>query len=118
MRVCPVNAYSKRKKDGIVEHDKDKCIGCRYCTWACPYRAPQYELKTKKVHKCEFCKHRIDKGLMPACVQNCLTGALSFGTMDEIIKKNIVVEKMVVGFPDPSITTPSIRFKPSQRKIN
>lgn len=117
MRVCPTNAYSKRKEDGIVELDRSKCIGCKYCIWACPYQAPQFEEKEGTVSKCHFCIHRIKKGLKPACVQACLTGALQFGTLNEIIKKYKNAVKKVEGFPDPSITGPSIRLIPPQRRI-
>ena len=52
---CPAGAYSKRAGDGIVVHDPEKCIGCRYCTWLCPYGAPQYDAREGRVRKCNLC---------------------------------------------------------------
>tara|TARA_B100001971_G_C18156283_1_gene518731 strand:+ start:142 stop:945 length:804 start_codon:yes stop_codon:yes gene_type:complete len=57
---CPTGAIVKRPKDGIVWIEPEKCIGCRQCIQACPYGAIQYDTKTGKAIKCDFCKHRID----------------------------------------------------------
>lgn len=109
--ACPVKAYSKTRLDGIVEHSKERCIGCKYCTWACPYQVPQYEKEAKKVHKCELCKTRIDKGLKPMCVHVCPTGALDYGNIDEFARRHEEVSREALGFPNISITTPSTRFR-------
>jgi anaerobic dimethyl sulfoxide reductase subunit B (iron-sulfur subunit) len=52
--VCPVDAYTVRP-DGIVLIDTSRCIGCRYCAWACPYGAPQYDAAQGVMNKCDFC---------------------------------------------------------------
>ena len=78
VQVCPVGAtYST--KDGVVLVDKDYCIGCRYCIQACPYGGRFLNPTTKTADKCTFCYHRLDKGLIPACVEVCPTGARIFG---------------------------------------
>ncbi len=80
---CPANAYMKDPATGAVLLEQDKCIGCRYCTWVCPYEAPQFNPVTGLMEKCTFCSHRLADGLHPACVTACPTDALSFDTEDE-----------------------------------
>lgn len=71
---CPAKAYTQ--VDGIVLHHPEVCIGCQYCIWVCPYDAPQYAQAKGKVEKCNLCIHRLTRGLEPACVAACPTGAL------------------------------------------
>lgn len=78
MKNCPANAYSRDEKTGAVIHHAEKCIGCKYCTWACPYDAPKYYPNKGIVEKCTFCNHRLAENEPPACAQLCPTGALSF----------------------------------------
>ncbi len=81
-KVCPVGAISKRD-DGIVVLDEDKCIGCRYCMWACPYGAPQIDEEKHVVTKCHMCYYRVDQGKQPACVEACVYGARIFGDVND-----------------------------------
>ncbi|MDX9696388.1 MAG: DmsC/YnfH family molybdoenzyme membrane anchor subunit [Bacteroidales bacterium] len=78
LKNCPALAYSRDKKTGAIIHHPEKCIGCKYCTWACPYDAPKFNPKTGVVEKCTFCNHRIEDGLKPACANLCPVGALDF----------------------------------------
>ena len=78
LKNCPALAYSKDEKTGAVIHDPKKCIGCKYCTWACPFDAPKFNPKINIVEKCNFCNHRIEENLKPACAELCPTGALDF----------------------------------------
>ncbi len=80
--ICPVNALSKRK-DGIVDIDRDACIGCRACMQACPYDAIYLNEDIKAVEKCHFCAHRVENGLEPACVTVCPVGAIVPGDFDD-----------------------------------
>ncbi|QGP90860.1 4Fe-4S dicluster domain protein [Neomoorella glycerini] len=82
MRVCPAGAYTKRP-DGLVIHDAEKCIGCRYCVMACPYGAPQFNEETGRVGKCRACLERLQQGLEPACVRICMYDALDFGDIND-----------------------------------
>jgi Fe-S-cluster-containing dehydrogenase component len=79
-QVCPVGA-TFRTPDGAVLVDPKYCIGCRYCIQACPYGCRFLNPITKTADKCTFCYHRIQKGLKPACVDNCPTGARMFGDL-------------------------------------
>jgi len=96
MAACPTGAIYQRA-DGIVLTDKDKCIGCGYCVMACPFAVPEYG-SDGLMQKCIACYQRIDKGLDPACVHTCLTGALAFDTPEEIakIKMERVAEKVII----------------------
>ncbi|MEM1860279.1 MAG: 4Fe-4S dicluster domain-containing protein, partial [Metallosphaera sp.] len=76
---CPAVAISKNEM-GIVTIDSNKCIGCGYCQWACPYEALHFS-KDGTMGKCHLCIDRLGKG-MPYCVESCPTGALTFGWLD------------------------------------
>lgn len=80
--VCPVGATYKRE-DGIVAVDADRCVGCAYCVQACPYDARFINHETNKADKCTFCAHRVDAGLLPACVETCVGGARIFGDIND-----------------------------------
>ncbi len=78
-QVCPVSA-TYHTPGGVVLVDKDRCMGCGYCVQACPYEARYIDHATGTADKCTWCYHRIVKGLPPACVLNCPTGARTFST--------------------------------------
>ena len=80
VQVCPVGATYKTE-DGVVVIDHKYCIGCRYCVQACPYGARFFNEEHGVSDKCEWCYHRITKGLLPACVEVCPVGARVFGDL-------------------------------------
>ena len=108
LEVCPAEAISKRD-DGIVLIDEQKCVGCRYCSWACPYGAPQFNEKRGIMTKCTFCSDLIDQGGSPACVEACPYRALEFGDLEELRAKHGDFNDPAP-LPDPSITSPSIVY--------
>lgn len=75
---CPAKAYHVDSATGAVILDEDKCMGCNYCFWNCPFDAPHYDSKLKNVQKCHFCNERLIAGGQPSCTSACPTGALSF----------------------------------------
>ncbi len=87
--VCPTGASYKRASDGIVLVDYDKCIGCKYCAWACPYGARELDSQQKVMKKCTLCVDRIDDTSLPAserkpaCVMACPTSARLFGDIHD-----------------------------------
>jgi tetrathionate reductase subunit B len=80
--VCPTQATTKRA-DGTVVVDNSVCIGCGYCVQACPYDARYINETTHTADKCTFCLHRLEAGLLPACVETCVTGARIFGDLND-----------------------------------
>lgn len=105
-RACPAVAYRRDPVTGAVLLDSEKCIGCRYCTWACPYDAPKYDPVRGVVSKCTFCNDLQREGRTPACANQCPTGALRVGPLEELEG-----EAETLGFP-PTRAEPSIRFVP------
>jgi len=84
--ACPVSALIKQK-NGIVSYDKDKCIGCRYCMYACPYGVPafEYDKAFPEIKKCDFCEDRTSKGETTVCASVCPVGAIAFGSRKEML---------------------------------
>ncbi len=82
VRICPVSAMYQRA-DGIVEFDPSICIGCKSCMQACPYDSIYLDPETNTAAKCNFCAHRIDVGLEPACVVVCPEHAILAGDLDD-----------------------------------
>jgi Fe-S-cluster-containing dehydrogenase component/formate-dependent nitrite reductase membrane component NrfD len=81
VEICPVEALFIRD-DGIVDFDKNRCIGCKSCMQACPYDALYIDPETHTAAKCNYCAHRIDIGLEPACVNVCPEHAIISGDME------------------------------------
>lgn len=101
--VCPTGAISKRSEDGIVVVDQTKCIGCRYCAFACPFGAPQFG-SSGLMQKCDLCLERTAQGKDPACVATCTTKALHSGTMEELAKlSSDKTARSLVGATQPSV---------------
>lgn len=110
--ICPVNALEKRK-DGIVDIDRDACIGCRACMQACPYDAIYLNADRGAVEKCHFCAHRVEKGLEPACAVVCPETAIIAGDLDDPtskISQMIRANQTVVRRPGQG-TGPNVHYK-------
>lgn len=84
--ACTVGAL-QQDKDGIVIYDADRCIGCRYCMYACPFEVPnfQWEQRLALIVKCDFCISRLEEGQSPACAATCPTRAIQFGRREEML---------------------------------
>jgi Fe-S-cluster-containing dehydrogenase component len=87
--VCPTGASYKRAEDGIVLVDEDKCIGCKLCSWACPYGAREFDETVGVMKKCTLCVDRIynetipEAERVPACVSTCPASARHFGDLGD-----------------------------------
>jgi len=82
VEICPTEALHVRE-DGIVDFNNDRCIGCKSCMQACPYDALYIDPETNTAAKCNYCAHRVDVGLEPACVNVCPEHAIISGDMDD-----------------------------------
>jgi Fe-S-cluster-containing dehydrogenase component/formate-dependent nitrite reductase membrane component NrfD len=110
--ACPTSAMFKRR-DGIVDFDKTACIGCKACIAACPYDAIFINPEDHAAEKCNFCAHRIDVGLEPACVVVCPTQALIVGdAMDphSLVSQVISRQPVTVRRPEKE-TRPQLFYK-------
>lgn len=97
--ACPVHAYTKTP-EGAVLYDAGKCFGCRYCMVACPFYAPAYDYESAlepRIVKCVLCHDRLKAGGVPACVEACPIGTITFGKRDELIK---IARKRLAENPD------------------
>lgn len=110
VEVCPTGAMAKGE-DGIVSVDQARCIGCRYCEWACPYGAPQYDERVGRMTKCDLCKDLLAKGENPVCADACVMRAISFGELDEL-RARFGQESAIEPLPSPDITRPALVLTP------
>ncbi|CAA0125745.1 Anaerobic dimethyl sulfoxide reductase chain B [BD1-7 clade bacterium] len=111
LKGCPTRAYTKHPEYGAVIQDPEICFGCGYCTWVCPYNAPQLDPVEGRVEKCNMCVDRLEVGLKPACVSACVGNALDFGVIENTPDRRDDIDTQIPGFPDPSISRPNIRFQ-------
>jgi anaerobic dimethyl sulfoxide reductase subunit B (iron-sulfur subunit) len=112
VEVCPAQAFTQRD-DGIVLLDTEKCLGCKYCSWACPYGAPQYDEQTGRMTKCTLCADSIDAGQPPACVAACPMRALDLGDRAELEARHGGLHT-IYPLPKPELTQPSLVMTPHQ----
>lgn len=116
VHVCPTGASYRDPDTNVVLVDKDKCIGCRYCMFACPYGVRHFNEEGGVVEKCTLCSQLTASGAdVPACVHNCPTGARFFGDIDdpesdvckELAKYD---EECIHSLPDPGGAHPSTKY--------
>lgn len=98
VQVCPVGA-TYQTPDGIVLVDREWCIGCGYCIMGCPYGVRFFHPEYRVAEKCNFCYHRLVKGMKSACVDACPFGARQIGNIkdpDDPVTKIIMTERVGV----------------------
>ena len=103
--VCPTRALTQRE-DGIVLIDPDRCMGCHYCEWACPYGALQFDEESGVMTKCDFCYDYLAEGKPPACVSACQMRVLAFGEIEEL-KTRYGTPPELFPLPGNALTEPS-----------
>ena len=115
VKVCPTGATYQRKEDGQVLIDKEKCIGCKMCMAACPYRARSSNAQAKVVEKCTLCDHLQKVGEKPACVKVCCANARFFGDIDD--PNSDVSKAIAAAGPEDGHSMPDSGNKPTVRYI-
>lgn len=87
--------------------DNKRCVGCAYCVQACPYDARFINHATQTADKCTFCVHRLEAGLLPACVESCVGGARIIGDMrdphsrlSKLLRRHEAEIKVLAGEPN------------------
>lgn len=85
LKACPAPGAIIQYSNGIVDFHEENCIGCGYCIAGCPFNVPRISKKDNKAYKCTLCSDRVGVGMEPACVKSCPTGALVFGSKEDMI---------------------------------
>jgi formate dehydrogenase iron-sulfur subunit len=85
LKACPAPGAIVQYSNGIVDFHEENCIGCGYCVSGCPFNVPRISKKDSKAYKCTLCSDRVAVGLEPACIKSCPTGALVFGSKEDMI---------------------------------
>ncbi len=110
MAACPTTAIGK-EEDGTVVVDLEKCMGCQYCSWACPYGTPQFSGFGECMSKCDLCADLRSIGENPACVDACPLRALDWGDINELEQKHEGL-RAVEPLPERGHTEPSLLVIP------
>jgi formate dehydrogenase iron-sulfur subunit len=86
LKACPAPGAIVQYANGIVDFHQENCIGCGYCIAGCPFNIPRLSPRDSRVYKCTLCSDRVAVGLEPACVKTCPTGAIVFGSKEDMKK--------------------------------
>lgn len=111
-QVCPTGAMHKDELD-LVWPDARKCVGCGYCTMACPYHAPHIDQEIKRSSKCDGCRDRVAQNKNPICVEACPVRALDFGTMADLEARHPNTVRSIMPLPQADETEPNLFIFPS-----
>ncbi|MDF7676598.1 formate dehydrogenase subunit beta [Neisseriaceae bacterium ESL0693] len=84
LKACPSPGAIIQYENGIVDFHEENCIGCGYCISGCPFNIPRISEKDHRAYKCTLCSDRVAVGQEPACVKTCPTGALHFGSKEDM----------------------------------
>lgn len=114
--VCPTGAMHKDDL-GLVWPDATKCIGCGYCTMACPYHAPVIDQTAKKSSKCDGCRERILEDKKPICVEACPLRALDFDEIDELARNHPDCVSSILPLAEADYTHPNLLINASDAAL-
>jgi formate dehydrogenase iron-sulfur subunit len=84
LKACPSPGAIVQYENGIVDFHQENCIGCGYCISGCPFNIPRISKKDNRAYKCTLCSDRVAVGQEPACVKTCPTGAIHFGSKEDM----------------------------------
>lgn len=108
LKACPSPGAIIQFSNGIVDFHQESCIGCGYCISGCPFNIPRMRKEDSKVYKCTLCSDRVSVGLEPACVKACPTGAIQFGSKEEMVfqAEHRLVDLVSRGFAKAAVYDP------------
>jgi formate dehydrogenase iron-sulfur subunit len=109
LKACPSPGAIVQYANGIVDFVEENCIGCGYCVKGCPFNIPRYSQKDRKAYKCTLCSDRVAVGEEPACAKTCPTGAIMFGTKEDMIHQaqERIVDLTSRGFDNAGLYDPA-----------
>ncbi len=110
LNACPNNAIIKNDH-GVVLINYDRCMGCKYCEWTCPYGALHFDADKKVMTKCTFCADYLEEGKPPACVSACPMRVLDYGDLEELRLKHGSVNE-IFPLPENKYTSPALIVSP------
>ncbi|NPD17006.1 formate dehydrogenase subunit beta [Xinfangfangia sp. D13-10-4-6] len=84
LKACPIPGAIVQYANGVVDFQSDLCVGCGYCVAGCPFNVPRISKQDHKAYKCTLCSDRLAVGQAPACAKTCPTGAIAFGSKEEM----------------------------------
>ena len=108
LKACPSPGAIVQYNNGIVDFHQENCIGCGYCITGCPFDVPRISKKDNKAYKCTLCSDRVAVGQEPACAKTCPTGAIVFGTKEDMIQHadERIVDLKSRGFDNAGLYNP------------
>ncbi len=108
LKACPAPGAIVQYSNGIVDFHEENCIGCGYCITGCPFNIPRLSKQDSKAYKCTLCSDRVAVGQEPACVKTCPTGAIVFGSKDDMIQhaEDRIVDLKSRGFQNAGLYDP------------
>ena len=109
LKACPAPGAIVQYNNGIVDFHEEHCIGCGYCITGCPFDVPRISKKDSKAYKCTLCSDRVAVGQEPACVKTCPTGAIVFGTKEDMQRHadHRIVDLKERGFENAGLYDPA-----------
>jgi formate dehydrogenase iron-sulfur subunit len=109
LKACPAPGAIVQYTNGIVDFHEENCIGCGYCIAGCPFNVPRISKKDHRVYKCTLCSDRVAVGQEPACVKTCPTGAIMFGTKEDMHQQaaDRIVDLKERGFQNAGLYDPA-----------
>lgn len=108
LKACPSEGAIIQYANGIVDFQSEHCIGCGYCIAGCPFNIPRVSKEDNHSYKCTLCVDRVSVGQEPACVKTCPTGAIHFGTKQDMIRhaEHRIVDLKKRGFEHAGLYNP------------
>ncbi|WP_144140964.1 formate dehydrogenase subunit beta [Paraburkholderia sp. BCC1884] len=108
LKACPSPGAIVQYTNGIVDFHEENCIGCGYCVTGCPFNVPRISKQDNRAYKCTLCSDRVAVGQEPACVKTCPTGAIMFGTKEDMKQQaaDRIVDLKERGFENAGLYDP------------